>query len=333
MQRTPEPLLTSSMIQQLGATPMAWGRGLMHVFLCIACWYSGLLIFLAPVPSTLSSMYLGRTMGHLFRLLSLATVYFMTSKQEQQMGSIPFFSFLGILIISSLTSECFFRGIRPVRTVMINFLLLLSLLLAFSLPGLLSTSQGTIKSQVIGQLKIIKTEIEKNKNLIAATDSNAGDNVQKILESFNDIPALANTIVTYLPAVIVLILLIPCWAATYFLYRYVDLPENLIQFQVPEKLLYVLIPTMLIAVLGEEYINPQYHSMAMCTLVIFAIFYFFQGLGVLHHYLNKFSWPSFLKTLFVLTVVYSLWPAIVLVGLFDTWADFKKSRIRPQYNK
>jgi len=58
------------------------------------------------------------------------------------------------------------------------------------------------------------------------------------------------------------------------------------------------------------------------------VVYFFQGLAILFHYFNKWNIPTPLKIIIVLIILIQAMAFILvaLVGLIDTWKDFRQLR-------
>ncbi len=63
-------------------------------------------------------------------------------------------------------------------------------------------------------------------------------------------------------------------------------------------------------------------------LVVVLPFYFFQGMAVVHHFLQRKKYPSPVKgVIYLLLLIFNPLPVIVTsVGVFDLWIDFRRPR-------
>jgi uncharacterized protein YybS (DUF2232 family) len=102
------------------------------------------------------------------------------------------------------------------------------------------------------------------------------------------------------------------------------------RWKLPERLVWIAIVGGILAVIGQGVLkNGGY-----CLVIISAILYFFQGLAVFIHLLDKWKVPGYLRiVLYVIVAVQSYGMLLLSVlGLADIWFDFRKLNTDEQLN-
>jgi len=94
------------------------------------------------------------------------------------------------------------------------------------------------------------------------------------------------------------------------------------EWRLPDKLVWLLILAFALMLVGKGVVNTTGLSLALVS----GMLYFFQGIAVVIHVLNRWKLPrAFRFFLYVILVLQSYGMLFVaLVGLADTWADFRK---------
>ena len=67
------------------------------------------------------------------------------------------------------------------------------------------------------------------------------------------------------------------------------------------------------------------------TIFILVLFYFLQGMAIIHYYLDGFR-VGFVGRFFIFFLLFAflfLLVAVAVVGLFDLWVDFRRFGPRP----
>lgn len=96
------------------------------------------------------------------------------------------------------------------------------------------------------------------------------------------------------------------------------------QWRLPDKLVWLLIAAVLMLLVGQE----KTSQVATGILLVTALLYFFQGLAVFIHLLEKWKIPVYLRVLFYLILILQSYGLIflMLAGLADVWFNFRRSR-------
>lgn len=156
--------------------------------------------------------------------------------------------------------------------------------------------------------------------------------IDKVVPSLH---AVARAIREYFPALVFLLMEAVSFVSFLLVRRHAAVkhgampaPEtHMIRWQAPDHAVWgVIVPGFLMVVP-----HPVVRQAAGNLLLTFASVYLFQGLAITAYVFDRFRISMFLKSLGYLLIF--MQPAIIAVmwavGLFDTWADFRKLRPKP----
>ncbi len=96
-------------------------------------------------------------------------------------------------------------------------------------------------------------------------------------------------------------------------------------WQLPEKIIWVVIGTGLLAVLP---IQPL-RTIGINSLVLLSTVYCFQGLSITVFFMNKWKVPLLLRSFFYVMIVFQSFGTLILLvfGIADIWSDFRKLKL------
>lgn len=96
-------------------------------------------------------------------------------------------------------------------------------------------------------------------------------------------------------------------------------------WQLPEKLIWVVIGTGILALLP---IHP-FRTIGINCLVLLSIVYCFQGLSITVFLMNKWKVPLLLRSFFYVMIVFQSFGTLILLvlGIADIWFDFRKLKL------
>lgn len=106
----------------------------------------------------------------------------------------------------------------------------------------------------------------------------------------------------------------------------IKLPDsNLSSFKNPEHLVWGVIIAGFALLTGNDAIQIA----ALNIVVVAGFLYFMQGIAVVIHFFATYSVPVFFRIFFYVLLVLQAYlaVAVMLLGLFDLWADFRRPRI------
>jgi uncharacterized protein YybS (DUF2232 family) len=93
-------------------------------------------------------------------------------------------------------------------------------------------------------------------------------------------------------------------------------------WQLPEKLIWVVIGAGILAMLPMQIIRP----IGINSLVLLSIVYCFQGISIAVFFMNKWNVPILLRSFFYVMIIFQSLGTIILLilGIADIWFDFRK---------
>ena len=100
--------------------------------------------------------------------------------------------------------------------------------------------------------------------------------------------------------------------------------RDLMNFTTPEWFVYVLIGGLLMAFGGNTLQIELLESVGSNVLISLGLFYFFEGIGIVHDFLRVIRILAPFRTLMLVMIVMSAWRMLVLVGLLNYWVNFRK---------
>ena len=113
------------------------------------------------------------------------------------------------------------------------------------------------------------------------------------------------------------------------------LPENAAwprysSWQLPDKLIWLLIAAAALSLLGNGVVKNAGYSLVIISVIL----YFFQGMAVFVHFLDRWKVPRYLRIiLYVLLAVQSYGLLLLaMAGIADIWLNFRKMARNEQEN-
>lgn len=174
----------------------------------------------------------------------------------------------------------------------------------------------------------IRASLEQTITLYKAKGASAED-LQFLKEGMEQVGVLFGQIY---PAMLLLSLAAVAGINLLVLYRFrnrltVKLPDTgLRSFKNPEHLVWGLILAGFALLID----NGVVQAVALNVVVVAGFLYFMQGLAVVAHFFATYRVPAFFRIFFYVLLVLQAYLAlaVVLLGLFDLWGDFRRPRIR-----
>ena len=100
--------------------------------------------------------------------------------------------------------------------------------------------------------------------------------------------------------------------------------SSLIEFKVPEKAIYVLIPALALATWGNDLTGMNVENLGMFFLWLLGVFYFFQGFGIYSKFLTKMRIFGFIRTMLIIFTVFSAYWLLAIFGVLDLFVNFDR---------
>jgi hypothetical protein len=172
----------------------------------------------------------------------------------------------------------------------------------------------------------------------ASVLSQADEDVLEFKSLLQNPKAMTEQILSWLPAVAVVSVFLNLWASFYMLLRnsvlwrrnisYVYGLRDLLYFKTPDFLIFPLIVGLLLVVVGDYALGARAEVWGYNVLYSLGVLYFFQGLGVFLDLLSFVRIMGFFRTLVVISMLMLAWRVLMVIGIFDTWFNFRKYFIR-----
>ncbi|MBF0301651.1 MAG: DUF2232 domain-containing protein [Desulfamplus sp.] len=180
-----------------------------------------------------------------------------------------------------------------------------------------------------GVLSIVSGYVADNLQLTLALYENMGmspENIQLISDSIH---AIQYILVRIIPALVTILLSFVIWVNILFIKKILDKKaihltelQNLNQWKAQEHLVWVVIALGLLMVIPGKGIK----IVAFNCIMILMIMYFFQGIAILAFIFERKKLPILLKIAIysIIAIQQILILAIIGLGFFDTWVNFRK---------
>lgn len=286
---------------------------------------------LTPLPLIISSMLYGRakTMGLI--LMSGGLIGVLSIELMNDVAPLGYFVFASILSIA--LSEFIAREVNPVRGIVLTGMVILAFFASTFLIVEMNSEAG-IKQLIVEEV-IPSFKMEERLEELKA--SGQTDTLQ--FEALLRKPELmAEEIIKTVPALLSVGVFLTLWVNMFFALRFrrVLSPVNkgqrynekmLLNFKMPDQFVWVVI-FLLAIYLGGEYELASWlvdlGTVSQTGLVVLGVFYFFHGFGIYLYFLNAMKIYGFLRSFLVVTTVFMLSWGVAVIGVIDTFVDFKK---------
>ena len=151
-------------------------------------------------------------------------------------------------------------------------------------------------------------------------------------KAFPDSPVEVSTLMVYVPGIFSAMLL-SSLAIGFMLERKVSKLFNLrharvatalkwLEFRLPDLFIWVSLFAAFFSLVPVGVSGLQ--KMSLNFVIVSVVAFFFQGLAVTEFLTKAFRFGPFSKMVLYILIVLQLAPAVVLIGLVDYWADFRK---------
>lgn len=291
--------------------------------------FSGPLAFFSPIPLAMSFLLYGQgktfAVGGGLTLLSVAAA----SLNAGYAGiSINYgvALFYGFLIARTIMIDE-----KPVFGVVKNGFIVLSLMVCMLVAFQLASPRG-IEQELLTFVQ------ESSTKLYASLSKSVGVKTEmlRMLEDYSEKPSLlVDQIMNYGIGIMTVTVFLSFWVGTFVvlrnslvwrpLRRYSHSILEMTKFQMPFVMVWPLIVALLMCV-GHAYevLGAWANIVGSNVLFSLGVFYFFQGIGILMDLITYWRIYGILRTLFVLIAVMTSFQMLALVGVLDTWIDFRR---------
>jgi len=283
----------------------------------------------ASIPFTISFLLYGKWktlgLGVVGTILAVALLQ-VKFYQGSALGTFPLSLFYGYLISNSIK-----RKETPLKGILINGLSIFTIVMVGLVVFNFSQKEG-IRGVLFPYVQKTATQYYNNVEKVAGVPLEQLRHLKDIMEN-PDI--VVQPILNYGVSVIFIGIFLSFWVGTFValkmaplwkpFHSYPHTIKKLTNFKVPFEVVYPLIAGLVLAVgASYEFVGPWADIVGFNILLMLGIFYFFQGFGVLSELLNYWRVYGFFRTMVVFFAVIMAYQVMALVGVLDTWVDFRK---------
>ncbi len=306
--------------------------GLISLFMCSILPLS----IMAPVPLVMAFLLFGKFRGFLLivgtaaLLVALNLLSYLPSSSSgglfsQMMGETLVLYFSSVLCAFSVL-EIIVKKREPSVGILRNgFLLLAIFLLGLGLVSHFShfSILNYFRQEIIALIVKFKAE---NAQLL----SGPGEEVRE-LQAYLENP---DKILNWFPVIFFMGIFLGLWVSLFIVLRSLPLwkhkeaypftLEDLKKFKVSEYMIWPLI-VALILFIGSDYGLPKWSEVVgESMLYCLGLFFFFQGFGILLDFLTYLKIFGIMRSFFIFGTLWMGPKYLALLGVFNTWFDFRK---------
>tara|TARA_B100000925_G_scaffold235942_1_gene184619 strand:- start:6266 stop:7288 length:1023 start_codon:yes stop_codon:yes gene_type:complete len=204
--------------------------------------------------------------------------------------------------------------------------------LALMAGVLVALSDQSVYEIVLTQTKFYIDQLKNNKEFTEAL--NLGGEQAIMLKSLISSPdKIALELISWTPAVVISGTFLSVWVSLYYVLRNsfswrkkVEFPYGVVHltyFKLPFNYVYLVMLGIVIILVGD-YFNPHLQTVGMNLLYSLGTLYFFQGFGVCYDFFVIKRIRGFFRSFSLMFILVFAWKAVVFLGLFDVWFNFRK---------
>ena len=302
------------------------------VFLCVlALLFASLEPFalFASIPFTLSFLLYGKSKSFILGAIGTGLAVLLMQLKVYQGSAVGTFPMA--LIYGYLISQTIKKKVHPVSGILRNGFAMFAIVMGGAL--LFNYLQpGGIEGVLTPNIKDAASQYY---NTLKDVPNAPSEQLRQLEDLKNDPTEVVSSILHYGTSAIFIGVFLSIWVGTFVILKLGPLwrvihtypynVKNLTSFQVPFSFVWPLIIGLVLAV-GSAYgqLGEWAEIAGYNILLMLGIFYFFQGFGILSDLLNKWRIFGFFRTMVIFLSVIMGYQVLALVGVLDTWVDFRK---------
>lgn len=305
------------------------------VLLClvslILCAVGPLVIF-SPIPLALAFLIYGFTKTFSVSALSIFGSMGLSFVPKFAIFSNYAVMMLLVTVVAFLVSTIIVRNEHPVKGFIIRGLVALTCVgILFAVANMVSTESlvNVFEKQLLDTTNMMKLG-EDYKTLLKT----GGDEARQVEQFFNAPLELIRPLYSWVFSLVFVLVFFVLWLSTFTVMRNKSIWQNMheykyslsdfVNFKVPEFFTYFVI-------LGFGlFLSADYAQMKILEVVggnillMLAVLYFFQGMGIYLELLKYLKIRGLLRNLLTIMTIFYGYQIVTIAGLFDTWVNFRK---------
>jgi low affinity Fe/Cu permease len=297
----------------------------------------GPLSLMAPIPLTMAFLLYGKSRA-LVMGLGIACLLWALSFGFKELNQLVYSAgvFSLALVYAYLIQSSIRQKIAPMKALIITGAKLLGFwsLLLFVTAAMMNFQVKTKLTEALGErIEYFKTSETYSQQYQTLKNSSA-EEAKVLLDTLEKPEMIVEAALNWAPASLFVGTFFSLWLCLFIvmrnsilwrpLWNYPHTIIQMIRFRMPDVFVWPLIAG-LVLFLGGEYIGFTLGEILGGNLLIgLSVFYFFQGFGIVIESLTYFGVLGIFRSLLLVFILFFAWRFVVLIGLFDTWINFRK---------
>jgi hypothetical protein len=308
---------------------LTWGKLIFLNFVGLFLIFSGPLALFAPIPLAISFLLYDKV-----KTFALAAGWLVLGIAAVSLDP----GYLGIvvnypvaLLYGYLIASTFMNNDKPVYGVVKNGFIILGLMFTMIALFQFLSPQG-LEQEMLTFVKQTATKLHGS----LVKSAGAKGEMLRMLQDYSERPQiLVDQVMSYGIGILVVTVFLSFWACTFVVLRnalvwrpfrrYTHSISEMSKFKMPFVMVWPLIAALVLCVCHAYGIAGKWAEVVGANVLFsLGVFYFFQGIGILTDLITYWRIYGFLRTLFILIAVMTSFQMLAVVGVLDTWIDFRR---------
>lgn len=307
---------------------LGYGRLMMLGAVSAVLFISVAMSVFAPFPLALAILIYGRAKGYGVSIVGLF-VALILSRFLMTDPSMGVFYILNI-IFAVIVSEIARRNIEPMKGLFKAGMVFIIISSGIGYT-IIKASNISVRDSIVAEFKASAAQLEEKKKEI---QTGGNEQALELMALLSNPEQMADKMIASLPNYFVVSVFFTLWVNLFLLLKSARFilrergplysESTLLNFKVPDQVIYILIPALAIATWGNEITGMEIENMGYFLLWFLGVFYFFQGFGLYSKLLTKMRIFGFIRTMLIIFTVFSAYWLLAIWGVIDVFVNFDR---------
>lgn len=312
-----------------------------YIVLCLSALMLSLSLFmsvLAPLPIAIVMLFYGGKKSLTLVVGGVILFYCLGAFFTKDFSAVIVFAFMSFMaLLLAVTAK---KKINPSEHIVKVSIILFAIVMGAYTFWLSSQNMPALefleKEVVIPNATEIMKQID---NIVAPASAGRQD----VVSLLSNTKYLTKEIFTNIPFVVFSFFTIILWINGYLLFKAKRLIMGLgdgafsefdfLSYKVPDVFIWIVLVSLVATLWGTDLGYPNGSLFGTMTLKCLGVLYFLHGIGVLIQVLSLLKIQGFFRMMIVALVVTAANWLLAVIGLFDTWFDFRRKIFLGLQNK
>lgn len=283
----------------------------------------------ASIPFTISFLLYGKWKTFAMGVVGCLVAFLLVQvkfNQGSALGTFPLALIYGYLISRTIRLKN-----HPLQGIVTNgaaiFVVIMGLILLVNFQ-----TEGGLRGILTPYVE--ETATQYHKSLVNAVGAE-GEQLRQLKDVMDDPALVVDPILQYGTGFAFVTIMISFWVGTFVVLRMAALwrpfheypydVKTLTSLKLPFPMVWPLMGVLALAIgHAYEFLGSWAEIVGLNGLMVFGVFYFFQGFGILSELLTYWHFFGFLRSMAIFFAVIMAYQILTLVGVLDTWIDFRR---------